>query len=628
MLREHAWSYIGLAVVLVASSALVGSSLVLRAAARLQHANMEGLSPNEAAKHAVLISSGRDASTFIVVLSGLVAVFLVAQTMNFVVDGRRRELALLRLAGASPLRVTTMVVGESFILGLGCSIIGAAISLALVNPYAVLLSQQNNWLPGFPVHVHVGALGWCVIIMTAVTMIGAFAAARRIGRIPPVEAVRAIEQNRRLMSFGRWLLAGIGAATVIVFLLIPAHAMDYKVSTAAVGAGAVLVVSALAPLVVPAIARGLGGLLTLIAPGAGLVAREHTAHAARRTSSFATPIVIVLGLGAVFGMLAQTGRAESMFGLEELKNTHAVVDLPAADAAPPAFDEANRLSEVGALTRVERVEDWSWAKSGHPSDDFLQLMGVESGTVTEFVPFNFIHGSIDDISGTDVAVISGAAEIGDSLRLQKPNGSSLSVHVVATVESTSFIYGTFLVDEKVLDENAGTNDETWLVGSAQGTTDDQLLNALEGTVPPTTVTARAAWIDQSTSRTVANQRSSILTIIGSAAVLALFSLAQSTLTSIRERRGELALLQRIGAPRRSAIATVLIESLITFTTAAVLAVGVITLVHERMRTALAVVSPELSPIVPVSTLLLVLIACFVTSIASAVIGALTVVRRS
>src|SRR5260370_5537819 len=59
-------------------------------------------------------------------VSAFVAVFVVASTFGFAVTQRRRELALLRLAGATPAQVRRMLLAEALITGLAAGAAGAA----------------------------------------------------------------------------------------------------------------------------------------------------------------------------------------------------------------------------------------------------------------------------------------------------------------------------------------------------------------------------------------------------------------------------------------------------------------------------------------------------------------------
>lgn len=627
MLREHRWSYAGLSVVLIAASAVVSSSLVLFSAAKTSDIDVSGLGANEAAKLIGLAESGRFISSFMAILGTFVAVLLVSQAMSFVVDGRRRELALLRLVGASPAQMTLMILRESSLLGVGCSILGTLLAVPLAAPYAEMLSLQNNWPPDFPVTVHARALIWCVVVMTLVAVTGAFLAARRIGRTAPIDAVRAVTDVRRNMPPTRWAIAAIGFVAVTVFLLLAPQSLNHQISTAGVGAGAVLVVSALAPVIVPAIARVFGGLVTLVAPGAGLVAREHTAHDGRRTAALATPIIILLGLGSVFGMMAQTGRSEKALGLEALTHTDAVVQFSSDEPQLDTFRQAEALPEVAAITQVQRADDWAWAGPGMPADDYPELMAITTDTFTHFVPVQLRSGTIADITGTDVAALSGVGDVGDTFALEAPEGTTVTVRVAAVIESTSFVYGTFLVDLDGFPLEEGGTAETWLVESPAADQISQLVETLDSIADNGQVFTHREWVDDTVGRSVASQRAAIFTLVGGAAGLALFALAQSTLGSVRERRTELELLTKLGARTRSVVGSIVVESGVTALTASILALAVTALVYVRMATALAVVSPGLAPIIPLGLLGVVLLACIIASMFAAMTGALVALHR-
>ena len=632
MLWEHRWAYAGLAILLIAASALVGASFLLMAGAgaAADAVDTAGMTRNEAARLLQSLDDGRIMGGYLAALGAFVAVLLVSQTMSFVVEGRRRELALLRLAGATPRQVTGIVLAESAVLGLLCSILGSLLSLALTGPYTELLVRSGNWPPGVQVDLRPGALAWCVAAMTLVAVVGAYGAARRIGRAAPVEAVRHVASARRRMPPARWVLAGLGLAVVAVFLTIPAGGVSYPGAILPLGAGAVLLVTALVPVLVPLVAGTFGRLLSLAAPGAGLVARERTAHAERRATALATPIVVVLGLGAVFGMLAQTGRAEAGQGLRELTHVGAVAEASGSDAGDEALEAARRAPEAASITRVQRTESWSWAEDSMPRESLLQLMGVEPATAERFIPLEFDAGSIEDVRGTDVAAITGSAQLGEILHLESPDGNRTAVRVVATVaEPTSFIKGDLLVDQTGLQLGAGDTEDTWLAEPAAGTTDEELAGALEEAASSARTATFEEWAEDGVSRSVAEQRVAILMLLGGAGLLAACALAQSTLTSVRERREEFRLLARIGASRRSVLGSIIGESAIIAAAAAILAVGVVALVRFRMGAVLEAQGSGVPALMPYGILALVLLACVAVSIGSAALGGtLALLRRA
>ena len=625
MLREHRWSYAGLGLVLTAAAAVVGSSLVLRSSAHRTTPDASGLTPNESAKLKILSESGQTASLFIAVLGGFVAIFIVMQTMSFVVDSRQTELARLRLAGGSSSQVTSLILCECALLGLLASTIGSFAGLLWANPYAEILAAQNNWPPGVAVELHLTPVFWSIAIMTAVTTLGAWFAAFRIGRTAAVDAVKRSPTTRCPMPRVRWILAAVGFVVTVLFAVLPSEWIDYRLSAAAVGAGAVLMTSAMAPVIVPAVARVLGALVSPFAPGAALVAREHAVYDARRTAALATPIIILLGIGTVFGSLAQTGRAESAQGLTELTKTDVVVE--ADNIVAGSYSSVDSLPEVAGFTRIRHTENWSWAEANILPGEVLDIMAIQPENFADFVPVNFESGGIDDIHENNVAALSSSASVGDVLEIEASDGSKTRLRVAATVEPTRFVYGSILLDESSLNLDEAPSEDIWLLSAAHGVSQERLVRAVEGVVPDALVLCWQEWVDRSISEDVKSQRSAILTIVGGASILALISLGQSTIAAVRERRAELALLAKTGAGRGSLIGTVVIESVITTITAVILGTAIATAVYFRMETSLAAVNDELSPMVPFGILGLVLSACALTNIGSAAISSIFTTRR-
>lgn len=626
LLRQHRWAYAGLAAVTFASSVVVGSSFMLVNAASTSELPLAGLNANETAKLIGLAMSGRFMASFMAFLSGFVAVMLVTQAISFVIEGRRNELALLRLVGASSRQISLLVAGESIVVGAASSLIGSIIAIPLSGPYSELLIRQQNWPPGLAVSIQAAPLVWCVVVMAGISGVGAYIAARRIAQIPPIEAVHPVEPFPRRMPTFRWIAAGTGVILAVVGLTIPPRQLDPQVSTSLVAAGALIMVSALAPLLLPAVARALGVVFGGLLPAAGLIASKQVAHSAKRAASLGTPIIVLLALGAVFGMMAQTGRAESADGLRQIENADAVLQVEHGPNGPNDFAEATHSAQVGSATNVQRADDWAWANSDMPPDDFPQLMGVDPATISHFVPLDFTAGNLSQVQGTDVALVGGHGQVGDTYSMQSPAGEIVTVQVAARVASSSFVYGTFLVDSEALNLKAGLSDQTWFVEASAGTTRAQLYASLTASNAALTPLSHADWVVERVSTAVANQRSAIFTLVGGGAVVALFSLGQSILASTRERQRELRLLKNLGAGNHSVVSAIVLESTAVVITAAILGSVVAAAAYLRMWTGLSGIGSDSSPVIPIGLLSTVLLACLGVAVGASVSGARVALR--
>ncbi|MDN5688136.1 MAG: ABC transporter permease [Brachybacterium sp.] len=621
MVREHRWAYSELATAVFAASLLAGSSLALRLAADDAVLSRLALGRADLARAEFDLESARLDSGFMVGVAVVVGLILVGQTMISVVEGRRREFAQMRLVGAMPRQIVSMVLRETLLVTVLSSAAGGAAALLLVRPYAHLLGQMGDWPQMLKPEIHPSAVLWCVGVMALVGVVGALLTSRRIAHGSAYDAVQQIPSQTRRMPVGRWVLVGLGAVPVVVLLVLPARSIDFTASAALVGGGAVLAVAALSPAVVPLVGRLLAMLLMPWSPGAGLVARESVARNSRRTAALATPIIVLLGMGAVFAMTAQTVKAAGLLGLEQLHGVEAVVEAP--EGAVDESDAARAAQSPGtdAMARLQRASHWSWGSAGSVgSDPTLDLLAMDVGTVGQFFPLDVTHGDLADVGGTNVAAFDGTASVGDTREIVSPDGTTLDVTVVAVIQSDVFVHGDLVLDPQSFPLELGATEETWFVAAAPGVDSSAVTAALWGIDAPVHVYSRDGWIDQQIASGVETQRLGILTIIGGAALLTIVSLAHSTVTSARERRRELRLLTTIGARRRSVIGAVIFEGMIVTMTAALLA-GVITAaVYLRLQVGLDAAGLSIAPVIPRGALVGILVTCALVVTGAASVG--------
>ncbi len=627
MIWRHRWSYSGLAGVVIVASAGVGSSLSLQSSSQATAADTTGMTGNQAARLVALYEGGQFISGVMATLMTFVALLLVSQSMSFVVDARRIEIAQLRLTGASAGQLLTMIVLESAVIALASSAIGAILGVALLRPYATALTSQGNWPPGVIPSADGGVLLVTVLLMTVVTALGAYLPARRISHTAPIDAVHPVSVTRKLMSPLRWVIAVVGASFTVFTFVIPSQSINWVVVSGLVGIGGVVLVSALSPLIVPPIARLIGSLLTLVAPGASLVARQETVDDPRRTASMATPIVLVLALGALFGIVAQTSRADGLQGYRQIENAHVIVEQALTPANDQRYGQIAALPEVQSTTRIQQVEDWSWSGADSTRDYAPTIYGIDADTIEGFVPLDVTSGSIGQVHGDNIATLNPGDHVGDTLHLQTMSGQEITLHVVAVAKPTSFLSGEFLLDENTFDLSKSSGTDLWFVAPQSGILDIELSDAISQVVPTTDPVSLEDWINQTIDRSVDNQRSAVVTIVSGAAVLAIFSLAQSALTSIRERRSELSLLRRVGASKASVVATIVIEIMLTVITGTVLASLVVLLIYQRTAHTLISQGVQLAPMVPIGLLAIIVVVVVVVGALSAIVGAISAMRH-
>ncbi|HZM84617.1 MAG TPA: FtsX-like permease family protein [Candidatus Limnocylindrales bacterium] len=241
----------------------------------------------------------------VVGLSAFLAIFIVASTFAFTVAQRRRELALIRLAGGSGRQLRAL--GEALLLSVVGTVSGIAVGLPVMRFEGWLLTRLGFAPPGFAGQWQ----GWIVAVSAGtgvgIALLGVLAASGRAARIRPLEALRDTGKAARVMTLSRWLLGlFFGAGGVALMILVPAVGGEGAVALSILSSLVWIVAfTALGPLLVPAIGALLGvfhGRATL-----GHLARANLRDAVRRSASTAAPVMVLMGF-----VVATAGTLETM----------------------------------------------------------------------------------------------------------------------------------------------------------------------------------------------------------------------------------------------------------------------------------------------------------------------------
>ena len=124
-------------------------------------------------------------------ISLFVGGFTIFNTFSIMVGQRTRELALLRIVGASRRQVFRSVLVEAGIVGLVASLIGLGLGVLAAVGLEALLKGFGITLPSAPLVFESRTVIVALVVGVGVTMISAISPARRAVRIAPVAALVA-----------------------------------------------------------------------------------------------------------------------------------------------------------------------------------------------------------------------------------------------------------------------------------------------------------------------------------------------------------------------------------------------------------------------------------------------------
>jgi putative ABC transport system permease protein len=196
-------------------------------------------------------------------ISLFVGGFTIFNTFSITVGQRTRELALLRVVGASRGRIFRSVLGEAALTGLAASLIGLGLGVVAALGLKALLRAFGIVLPSSPLVFEARTPLVAIAVGVGVTVISAILPARRAVRIPVVAAlVDHREDQAQSLRRGRVLAGSVVAAAGV--LAVVAGVAGSAVGLVGLGALAVFVA---AGMLVPLIARPLSGIPSKLESG-------------------------------------------------------------------------------------------------------------------------------------------------------------------------------------------------------------------------------------------------------------------------------------------------------------------------------------------------------------------------
>jgi putative ABC transport system permease protein len=271
-------------------------------------------------------------------LATFVAVFIVSSTFAFTVAQRHRELALLRLVGASRRQVRRLLFGEALLLGLVGSALGVAAGLPVIRLQVWMLVRLDLLPDGFTTAWRSWIVGASIGAGVLISVCGVAAASGRAAKARPLAALREPGGDARLMTVPRWLLGVVFLAGGIALLVLVPNVGPHPAIAMALSSVMVLVVAvaAFTPLLLPAASW----LPRLFAVGPlGQLAHANLRADARRGAATAAPVIVlfafVVGLAGSLATLGAASRHETATGLRADLVVTAKAELTAQLAAVP-----------------------------------------------------------------------------------------------------------------------------------------------------------------------------------------------------------------------------------------------------------------------------------------------------
>ena len=502
--------------------------------------------------------------------------FVIANSLSITIAQRTRELATLRMLGASRRQVLRSIIIEALVVGVLASVVGLFVGLLLAKGLFSVFGLIGFDLPNTGLGFLTGtAVILALVAGIGVTLLASLRPAIRATKVPPIAAVReggTLPRGRfaRFRGVGAALMAALGFAALAYGIF--GNGLGTAQVLTWMGVGVVLVfvgVALFASRFVRPLAHVLGWPAARIGGAAGVLARDNARRNPQRTASTAAALMIGLTLVTLVATLASGILASFRGAVNDLfvgdyaitaQNNFSPIPIDAAAAAaqaPGVIAMGNvRTGEVRVFKSTE------FATAVDPGMGQVINMDWTEGSQRVFTDLGDDGVFVDDGYAADHQLRQGSR-----VDITFPNGDTRSFVVkgIFNPPSGGSPFGTVTISAAAWDSEVPQPRNLFSFAKMEsGETDANqaaLAAALED-FPNAKVQTRQEFIDNQIGPF--NRILIILYILLALSVIvSLFGIVNTLVLTIFERTREIGMLRAIGMTRRQVRQMILHESIIT-----------------------------------------------------------------
>ncbi len=532
--------------------------------------------------------------------------FTILNTFSITVGQRTRELALLRIVGASRRQVFRSVLGEAFLLGLVSSLVGLGLGVLAAVGLEKLLSGFGVTLPSGSLVFETRTVVVCLVVGIGVTMVSAISPARRAVRIAPVAAVSEQQTEAEIPLRRRFIRGGIitlvGVALLAVGLTEPAIQL--------VGLGAVLIfvgVAMLAPAVARPMASVIGRPLARLLGMSGRLGRENSMRSPRRTAQTSAALMVGLALVSAIAVFGASLSRSATSSVNDAISADLIVSTTSKNGSGQFSTTVPTVaSAVPGVTSVSTVYSGQF-EFQHSLEN---LLGVGTKNLSQTVILNMADGSARTLAAGELLLDTTTAD-DDHLSV----GDIVPVRFALTGRTTMRIGGIYQPNALAGKYLVG---DGFFLAHFQNPLPDAVLIRTDGSpgvqqgvekalapYPNVQVQSRAQFEASQTAQ-VNQLLGLVYALLALAVIIALIGIVNTLMRSVFERTHEIGLLRAVGMRRRQIRAMIRSESVILAVLGAVIGIIVGTGLGIALVSALHSQGVT-STVVPISSLVVFLI---------------------
>jgi len=503
-------------------------------------------------------------------ISLFVGAFTIFNTFSITVGQRTRELALLRMVGASRRQVLWSVLGEAVLVGLAASLVGLGLGVLAAVALKALLGAFGVALPSAPLVFEARTVVLALAVGVGVTVVSAIGPARRAVRIAPVAAlVESREEQgeslRRRVTIGGLAATG-GVAALVAGLTAPA------ITLVGLGAAAVFIAAGqLAPIVARPMSGALGRPLAALLGIPGRLGRENSMRSPRRTAQTAAALMVGIALVSAIAVLGASLSQSAKTNLESAVTAEDIITGPSSGFSTSVAGDVSRIPGVSTVTNVYKGQ---FELRGSPSS----LDAVTAADLPRTVNLAITAGSGAPALAAGELLIDTSTASSQHLAV----GSVVPVTFAQTGSTTIRIGGIFKANPLIGSYVVGAGfflshfhnplPIAVLISTQPGAGHvEKAINNYLSVYPNVGVQSRAQF-EQSQQATVNQELGLIYVLLALAIIVALIGIVNTLMLSVFERTHELGLLRAVGMKRRQVRTMIRSEAVIIAVFGAVIGV--------------------------------------------------------
>jgi putative ABC transport system permease protein len=502
-----------------------------------------------------------------------IGLFLIYNNLAVTVLERRREIGLLRAAGATPGWIRNLFLLQAGMLGVAGAAVGVALGTVLAAALVAYLPQANGQA-SLQFVFDGGQAALVAVYGLLASLVCALAPALKAMSVPPLEAIRPQSQfdversGRRVTLLG--LLAYLAAVVVLIGALNSSSA-DPTLDTLRLGLAALGMVLlffgtlALTPVLIRPLTAVLARPFRLIAPSAAILARNALIrHPNRSALTIAGLVVSTALVVSVAGLTQGALGAGEDWAKSLFVSDHLIVSPVHQTEA--IRQEINKVRGVSATSEI---------------DFFALRAGDRALSMAAIDPLEYAsQGSMQFIPGSSAGAFTDIEESRGLLisrRLAQARGLQVGDHLSLTSSAGDLSYRVAGIVNHTLPSPSG--DETALISLANARQDfgEEGFNILQ-VIPTADAGAgfdsrldsaaakygmQAETLDQVRAGVRQGVNSLLLLLIAVGVVgvvLGLMSVVTTILLNISESTREFGLLRAVGATREQIRGIILSQS--------------------------------------------------------------------